>query len=386
MKTFAQHICLVEPFFGGSHKQWLEQMKATLSPEGIEFSQLVLSDKFWKWRMHGAAVSLSDQANQLSKIPDLFLASDMLDVATFRGLLKSPFNQVPIALYFHENQLSYPFSQSDPCLKKKRDHHYAFINFTSALTANRIFFNSQYNRDSFLQGLKPFLSQFPPPQLTHHIQTIQKKSQILPLALDFPPLGPRKKDFSHPLIVWNHRWEYDKNPQEFFKLLKALEKLNIKFNLAILGEKRGAQPKTFDLIKSHFSKQLVHWGFVKKREDYWSLLCQASLVPVTSLQDFFGASALEAMAAGAPTLLPNRLAFPEHLKGGLKDLLYQDFDELIKKSVYWLKNPMPLPLLPLRQQALFYSWPQQKSSYLQRLKELHPNSMASTFQFPIDKP
>ena len=32
------------------------------------------------------------------------------------------------------------------------------------------------------------------------------------------------------VILWNHRWEYDKNPESFFKLLFKLADQNIDFN------------------------------------------------------------------------------------------------------------------------------------------------------------
>jgi hypothetical protein len=50
---------------------------------------------------------------------------------------------------------------------------------------------------------------------------------------------------------------------------------------------------------------------------------------VCSRQDFFGGSAVEAIYCNCYPLLPNRLAFPEHIPAGQKaDHLYEREEEL----------------------------------------------------------
>ena len=61
----------------------------------------------------------------------------MLNLPVFKSLIKS---NVKIVLYFHENQITYPWSDNDPDIKLKRDQHYGFINYTSALIADEIIF------------------------------------------------------------------------------------------------------------------------------------------------------------------------------------------------------------------------------------------------------
>ena len=60
------------------------------------------------------------------------------------------------------------------------------------------------------------------------------------------------------------------------------------------------------LIKqgSLLSEEIIHFGFVESKSDYYHLLNQSDIVPVTSNQDFFGISAIEAIAAGCVPLLP----------------------------------------------------------------------------------
>ena len=69
--------------------------------------------------------------------PDLIVATDMLDLTTFLALTRGQTHGVPTALYFHENQLTYPLLPGH-----KRELEFGWINYTSALAADRLFFNS----------------------------------------------------------------------------------------------------------------------------------------------------------------------------------------------------------------------------------------------------
>ena len=51
-------ILLVEPYFSGSHKSWAEGYQS-FSNHNIRI--ISLPGKFWKWRMHGGAISLAKQ-------------------------------------------------------------------------------------------------------------------------------------------------------------------------------------------------------------------------------------------------------------------------------------------------------------------------------------
>ncbi|MCG8372865.1 MAG: DUF3524 domain-containing protein, partial [Balneolales bacterium] len=145
---------------------------------------LSLPGRHWKWRMHGGAVSLAERFNRMNGIPDLILGTSMLDFSTFLGLTKEKSVGIPTAIYFHENQLTYPWSPQDRDVKHKRDNHYAFINYTSALVADKVFFNSKYHRTSFLNALPKFLNQFPDRQDKHKIGELEAKSEVMYLGMD----------------------------------------------------------------------------------------------------------------------------------------------------------------------------------------------------------
>ena len=103
-------ICLLEPWYGGSHRRWVDGLVAVSTHQMDLFT---LPARHWKWRMHGAAVTLASQVIESGNCYDLVIANDMMDVAVFKSLINSAGLDVPITCYFHENQLSYPVSPRD---------------------------------------------------------------------------------------------------------------------------------------------------------------------------------------------------------------------------------------------------------------------------------
>ncbi|MCB0846579.1 MAG: DUF3524 domain-containing protein [Bacteroidetes bacterium] len=320
-------ILLVEPFFTGSHQQWAESLK-TFSQHEVEL--LTLPGRHWKWRMHGGAVSLAGKFRALDEKPDLILVSDMLDLALFSSLIQEP--SIPKAIYFHENQLTYPWSPGDPDPGLKRDNHYAFINYTSALVADRVFFNSAYHRNSFLGALTGFLQQFPDHREMENIQIIREKSAVLPLGMNFSQLAEAKEGFPEnevPMILWNHRWEYDKNPDVFFKTLFRLDEEGKDFQLVVLGESFGKKPAIFTEVKKRLKAKILHWGYAKNFSEYAQWLWKADILPVTAIQDFFGISVIQGVYCGCYPLLPKRLAYPEHFPEEIHpEIFYENEEEL----------------------------------------------------------
>lgn len=332
-------ILLVEPFAAGSHKQWAQGFQKFSSHEVVILS---LPGRHWKWRMHGAAVTLAEEFRNLDFCPDLIIASDMLDLATFKGLIASKMRNIPCVLYFHENQLTYPWSTADSDTELGRDNHYAFINYTSALVADRVFFNSDYHRKSFMLALPAFLSKFPDHQNLSTMAEIKNKSLVAYLGMDLRSLDDECLKHSErrkrATVLWNHRWEYDKNPREFFEALYAIQRRGLEFNLIVLGEQFKNSPKVFKEAKEILADRILHWGFVNDRREYAKWLWESDILPVTSYQDFFGGSIVEAMYCNVNPLLPNRLAYPEHIPSYLHHAFFYEDGELVNKLQCWIKD------------------------------------------------
>jgi glycosyltransferase involved in cell wall biosynthesis len=352
-------ILILEPYFIGSHADWVVGYQK-YSQHHIEI--LSLSGQFWKWRMHGGAVTLARMFLSQNFSPDLLIATDMLDLTTFLALTRHRTAGIPVAIYFHENQLCYPWSPDDRDVIQKRDKHYGFINYASALAADAVFFNSQFHKDSFLRELYRFLKHFPDHRDLQNVETIEAKRSVLHLGLDlerFDQHQPKTdlKQGQPPILLWNHRWEYDKNPRDFFRALFILNEQGYDFHVAILGENFSQVPVEFEQAREKLGDKIVQYGFVKKFDQYVDWLYRADIIPVTSNQDFFGASVVAAVYCGCYPILPNRLAYPEIFSLEIyPDNFYNNFDDLIEKLANAVKN-----IKSIRQQNLSavvkrYSW------------------------------
>jgi glycosyltransferase involved in cell wall biosynthesis len=360
------NILLIEPFFTGSHKAWAEGVKQR-SSHNIEL--LTMPGRHWKWRMHGGAITLANQFLAIDFEPDLIVATDMLDLTTFQALTRSKTADIPVVAYFHENQLTYPWSPNDQDVTLKRDNHYSFINYTSALAADQLLFNSSYHRTAFIEALPAFLRQFPDGVDLEGVEQIEQKSQVLHLGLDlarFDPFKQRRSDEKPPLILWNHRWEYDKNPEDFFRALEVISAEGHDFELAVLGESYKKLPPAFDRAKQSLDKHIVHWGFVDSFEAYATWLWEADILPVTSNQDFFGVSVVEAMYCDVAPILPNRLAFPEHLPSDAaerKHVYYTTFEELVQQIKGAVAHISEIRRNQVSRHVKRYDWQNMASAY-----------------------
>lgn len=363
----AKNILLIEPFFTASHRRWATEY-ANFSQHNIEL--LTLSGRHWKWRMHGGAVTLARLFQEKQLALDLILATDMLDLTTFLSLTRRQTAHIPTALYFHENQLTYPWSPNDADVRLKRDNHYSFINYISALAADLVLFNSNYHFQSFINALPTFLHQFPDYKELNTVSTIQNKSRVLPLGMDlqkFDAYQTSHLDADAPaLLLWNHRWEYDKNPDDFFKALNILQSEGLDFEVIILGEKFKKTPKIFEQAQQLLGKRIRHMGYVPDFSEYARWLWQADILPVTAHQDFFGGSVVEAIYCQTTPLLPYRLAYPEHLpKTVHSTYFYTDFQDFVQKLRYAIQRVKQLRQQKSRLQSYVarYDWRQLVGGY-----------------------
>ena len=297
--------------------------------------------------MRGAAVTFSK--NSIEDF-DLILTTDMMDVACFRGL-SDP--RIPLITYFHENQLSYPYQTINDY-----DRHFAYTNFTTALSSDKLMFNSNYHMNSFLEGLDRYLDGFPDHKEKDLIGSLRIKSEVLypgiePIKIDE---GSVKNDVPH--LLWNHRWEHDKNPELFFNTLFTLQEEDFDFKLIVLGESFSRKPEIFDIARYRLRNRIIHWGFVEDRSEYYKLIRLSDILPVTNHQEFFGLSVVESIAMGVIPLLPDRLSYPEHLPlSHQSDHLYSDDEEFQHKLVFLLQNFQRVNVDPIRTHVISkYSW------------------------------
>lgn len=257
---------------------------------------------------------------------DVILCNDMLSVADLRSLMPAGMRDVAIVCYFHENQLTYPISE-----EQERDFQYGMTNITSCLAADSVWFNSRFHRDDFLKAVGGLLRKMPDHVPRGIVDSIRRKSAVTPPPVD---VGPRKlaigKSANEPLrLLWCHRWEYDKNPEPFFKTLLRLDEAGYEFELVLVGEQFRTAPPTFESSWARLQGHVTHAGYLPNREDYLAMLARCDVVISTAIQENFGIAVVEAMLAGCQPLLPNRLSYPELIPVQLSETcLYPSDDAL----------------------------------------------------------
>jgi glycosyltransferase involved in cell wall biosynthesis len=365
------NIWLIEPYYTGSHKAWADGYRAH-SRHNVRL--LTLPGRFWKWRMQGGAVTLARNSGILDEQPDLILASDMLNLPVFLALGDTRLAPVPVALYFHENQLTYPLQPGE-----KRDLHYGFINYVSALRADIVLFNSAYHREAFFEELPRLLKHFPDYNELQTVDSLRTKAHVLPLGLDltrFDAYRPPPLSTGRPLILWNHRWEYDKDPTTFFRAVYALDGEahageGPDFGLVLLGESFRNQPTEFLEARDRLPDRIVHYGYTEDAATYARFLWQADIVVSTALHEFFGVAVVEACYCGCVPILPRSLSYPELIPDAYHDIcLYDDFDGLLARMRTALLQVRKAQSFSLQPEMAGFDWQQIAPRYDRILEDV----------------
>ncbi len=363
-----QDVLLLSPYHGGSHQAWATGLQSH-SHHNLEL--LTMPDRFWKWRMHGGAITLAREYLESSHEVDCLIATDMLDLAAFLAITRRQTGPVPVILYMHENQLTYPLPENPdqgPMRRQlgERDMHYAFTNLTSMHSADVVLFNSSFHRRELMGALPNFLKHFPDFNELEVLDSLAEKSRVVPVGVDL-----KRLDASHladnftdtvsgkaPLILWNHRWEYDKNPSQFFDALYKIDDLEIPFRLALCGRNYRRIPSEFDMALERLSSHIIHSGFADE-DVYRRLLWDAAVVVSTARHEFFGVSTVEAIYCESFPILPDALSYPELIPAELHGYcLYGSSDELVELLSRVLLQPESVEQMTstLAKEVSRYDW------------------------------
>ncbi len=321
------NIFLLSSYRTDSHVRWADWLTAMHTQ--VNWHRLELPGRRFRWRIRGNPISWLDRLPEIR--PDLILATSMVDLATLKGL-HPHLAHVPSWYYFHENQFAYPLSEHqvnrvDPQM----------VQLYGALTAQRVFFNSAFNRNSFLDGVFELLRTKPQADSLAIKQRLERKSSILPIPID--PIPPAKSK-DEGLIVWNHRWEYDKAPEIFAEAIIKLSKIDVDFRLALLGDRSSAFPNESLLrLREKLGRHIIADARVDV-ETYKQILSKAGVVVSTALHEFQGLAMLEAVSAGARPLVPDALCYPEQYPEAYR---YPpgNHNALTNRLAKWLRRGLP---------------------------------------------
>ena len=313
----------IETFCQGSHSLFVSGLPKH-SSHHIDI--ISMPGENWRWRMLGAALHIIDNIPPLEKY-DGIIITDLFNLSDFKALVGA--QCPPVLAYFHENQITYPQPPGD-----KGAFQLGIINITTALVADMVVFNSKMHQEAFLKAIPEFLKRgrdFGPKGVA---SKIREKSDVLypgiTLQMD-KNIDVTKQTDPH-LIVWNHRWSFDKNYEMFFNVLDELNNMGLDFNLAVMGENFGMIPEQFKSAEKLYKDKILQFGYEPIRTEYEKWLRKGTIVISTAMQENFGMSVIEAIIMGCIPLLPDRLSYPEILPKEFQEyFLYKNRHDLIDK-------------------------------------------------------
>ncbi|XP_032045783.1 glycosyltransferase-like domain-containing protein 1 isoform X4 [Aythya fuligula] len=368
-------VLLIEAFYGGSHKQLMDLLQEELKEECV---LCTLPAKKWHWKARTAALYFMQTVPTNPNYRILF-ASSVLNLAELTAL-RPDLGKLKKVLYFHENQLAYPVQNW-----KERDFQYGYNQILSwfmpehklAHLENLIGVKS--NGDAYqFAGL-------PGQQKSRALGGLMKNSNVCHESglceaqpglcttqhegLHSPLTAPERlnkseasestnpcqeEDKQHltfnlcniwsgmdyqqrPLhVAWPHRWEHDKDPETFFKVLLKLKEKELPFHVSVLGECFTDVPDIFSEAKKALGSSVLHWGYLPSKDDYFQALCTADVVVSTAKHEFFGVAMVEAVYCGCYPLCPKALVYPEIFPA---EYLYSTPEQLFKRLQNFCKRP-----------------------------------------------
>ncbi|MBU1432460.1 DUF3524 domain-containing protein [Myxococcota bacterium] len=338
-------ILALEPYYGGSHRRFLDGWRAR-SRHHIQ--ALTLPAHKWKWRMQTAAWIFAERIKAEGLRPDVIFTTSLLNAAELSGLLRRQKITAPIALYFHESQFSYPMRAAERDGLRRiegDDFRWGIINAASALASDRLIFNSRYHREGFFSAWRAGDQRMPDERLgAGRLAALRAGAEVIPVGLDLDALDAHAapRPAGPPIILWNHRWEFDKQPEVLFEALYRLKAEGVPFRLVVCGEAFRRHPPCFAEARRRLKAEILAFGYLPSRADYAGWLWRADIVVSTAIQEFQGLSVLEAMWAGCAPLLPARLSYPELLPEAQRAAhLYADDAALLPALRGALHQPTP---------------------------------------------
>lgn len=322
---------LLSAYDAQSHRHWHQMLSNHITDFDWTVIALPAHHFFWRVRSNGLSFAL-DHRECLSSGYDVLIATSMVDLATLRGLVPE-LASVPALVYFHENQFDYPQREA---VSEHRIINVQLSSIVTAFCANRVLFNSEYNRRSFLSGARQFIKRMPDGLSSTIACDIEKKSVVLPVPIHADITTPRrdchskfsgryKKDNNCVDLVWAHRWEFDKQPDVFFNALEKLYAMpeyvasSVSVRLHVMGQSFRQVPDCFQWARERGIHNVKTWGF-QSRADYYQVLAKSEITVSTALHDFQGLSMIEAIHQGCIPVAPNRVAYPEYIPA---ELLYE---------------------------------------------------------------
>ena len=293
-----------------------------------------------RWRLRLAGITFAAEERRrwtVGEVPnaEAVFTTSMLSLSDLRAALPAPLRRLPHVLYMHENQIAYPASPNSRSRDRDRDRHLAFTNLASMEAADRIIWNSAWNRRSFIDGMEAVLAHAPEPIDPAWRDRLERRSVVIP-----PPIeslderesdldGSPETDGEHTVIlhntdlcdytdadrvVWPHRWEHDKGCDELLEIIREARRREAaggpRLHWLLLGQPVQRIPDSMRMLLEDHADRIEYAGRLP-RADYVKTLRRADWVLSTARHEFYGIAVAEALLAGCLPWLPDRLSYPE---------------------------------------------------------------------------
>ncbi|XP_032549124.1 glycosyltransferase-like domain-containing protein 1 isoform X7 [Chiroxiphia lanceolata] len=309
-------VLLIEPFYGGSHKQLMDLLQEELQEDCV---LCTLPAKKWHWRARTSA---------------LYFMQTVPTSSNYRFMPEHKLARLEKVIAVKGNGDGYqsgglPGQQKSRAVMKTSDVHRE-----PGLCESQAGLGTTQH-----EGLpSPFTALARPIQTeasegTNPCQ--EEDKQCLTFNLSNILSG---QDYQQrPLhVAWPHRWEHDKDPETFFKVLMKLKEEDLPFHVSVLGETFSEIPDIFSEAKKVLGSSILHWGYLPSKDDYFQALCMADVVISTAKHEFFGVAMIEAVHCGCYPLCPKALVYPEIFPA---EYLYSTPEQLFKRLQNFCKRP-----------------------------------------------
>ncbi|TNN69518.1 Glycosyltransferase-like domain-containing protein 1-like [Liparis tanakae] len=320
MQSEGASVLLVEPFYGGSHKQLIDLLQQNIEGCGV----FTLPAKKWHWRARTAALHFSQTIPTCPSHRVLFCSS-VLNLCELVAL-RPDLARLKKVLYFHENQLVYPVRKD-----QERDFQYGYNQVLSCLVSDVVVFNSLFNMDSFLSSISSFMKKIPDHRPRDLDLLIRPKCVVLYYPVQFPDVSRSR----------------------------------------LLGSSTGSclfHREIFSEARRQLDSHIQNWGYLS-RDRYLQVLLQADVVVSTARHEFFGVAMLEAVHCGCYPLCPRALVYPEIFPA---EYLYNTPEQLGKRLQGLCRRPDVARRHVVKVDTSSFSWTSLKQRFVSLLSAEGP--------------
>ena len=260
----------------------------------------------WRWLALTGHRDLTSAVSELNyRRPDAVVCSGPADLVKIAAGLPSCWGDVPLAVYFHESQWTYPDPELDP-------RPYVTAHLDALERANAVWFNSAYHLRAFHEAATTNPSLRVRRLAREIIPANWHKTRVLHPPVLVSHLPGERAACEQPAIAWAARWEREKRPDVFVEAIQMCLAGGLRPRIYLLGIPAGLEGIAGQLPADVRSLLALGSGY-PARGEYEAALARADLWVSTAAHEFFGVAAIEAALLGATPILPRSLAYPETL-------------------------------------------------------------------------